>query len=546
MGNNTNIGTRVGELCLYVQTNEPYYSPNSMVTGSVYLDLYRPLRIYSVELKLRGTERIKWEELKDNPSGNGNKITEKMKDKLEIFRTVVQLQSMSGDLPMGQYQYPFAFQLPDQIPGTFDIKHFDYDGRVRYTLTAVLSCSGRDPVKHRTELVVRQRPAMANYNTPVRSDENVCICCSNKGRCSMTCHFQSDTYQPGNDAVLMTEVDNTICTVDIKNFVVSLIQHVTFKARNGKSSDFTRTVRSSDFPGIARHSSNRGNPQLMSLRLEESGSEAGKLIQPNVRGIMITCNYELEIRPIFDAPCSCCSNTPVVKVPLYIYAPELRNWISAIPQGFCPKLYNVQNIIIPMPSMKIEFNTGLGNISAGLPMVSAQVVEHSAPRIPSVTANISGPSTSINMGVPGATMNMEVSSNVGVGGAKVRMGMPSANISMGVPSANVTMDVSGGMEIEGPGMRMDVVGGNMVGGNVSMGIEGPGVRMEVTGDPMYGNVNAGNVHVSTGFGGGNFGMGVTSETRFGTGASVGVGVPGANVEVRGTGADAKIDFKMGF
>lgn len=577
MGNSVQGGVRFDELFLYLQTNDAYYNPGAFVSGAVYLDIYRPITIYNVELRLRGTERVKWEELKSGPQTDANKITEKMKDKVSIFNTTNMLYGMAQTLPPGQYQFPFSFQLPDQIPGTFEIKHFDFEGRIRYTLTAVLNCEGRDPIKYRTDLVVRQRPTIANYNAPVTAEQEVCSCCSNKGRCTLICNFQSDTYQPGNDAVLMTTVDNSICTVDITNFAVTLKQNVNFRTRTGKTSSHTRNVRTNEFPGVPRHTSTRGKPQLMTIRLEESSFEHGKVIQPSVQGLMITCNYQLEVRPIFAVSCLCCSNFPMITVPMYIYAPELQNWISAIPQGFSPKVYDTCNIIVPVPSMKLDFNMPGANIS--MPGMSLGV---SAPK-PSISANISAPSMTLDTN---ANVSMKVGGNVGIGGAKVKMGgigmkmkldedlgLGDAKVSVGVKAPKMSVGLGGpkvsvggakvsvgapkmsvglsGPSISAPKMKVGVSTG-ITGVGMNVGMAAPGMSMDVSAPGVSVDMSAPVVemnapNVEVGFGGVgvrgpevNMDIPSTSLSMDMPGANVSMGVPGANVSLDVTG-DVDVD-----
>ena len=438
MGNEAGIGTKVDELCLYVQTNDAYYMPNSLVQGSVFIDVFRPIMIYTVELRLKGTERIKWEETRtvNQPGQVSNHITEKMKDKQVIFRIDTMLQQINAVLSVGQYQFPFAFQMPDRIPGSFSINHFGYDGRIRYTLTSILNCERPEPIKFRNELIIRQRPTVANYNEEIKSDSEVCICCANKGRSIMVCRFQSDTYQPGNDAVLLTSVDNTICSANINNFSVALKQNVIFKKKSGKNEQFDREIRTNSFPGMAANTSNIGSPQLMSIRLQESSSSQ-ELIQPSVQGMLINCNYCLEVKPVYEGPCPCCSTTPVVTVPLCIYAPNPHIWREDIPQGFNPKMYDVHQIIVPMPSMRIDFNVSgapslNSSINTGLPSPSANV--HVNPGLHNVRMdvkmpNVEMPSTNVHMSGPGA--------NVHVSGPS--MGMPSAKVGMSMPGAKVNV-----------------------------------------------------------------------------------------------------------
>ncbi|MDR3737148.1 MAG: hypothetical protein P4L10_16650 [Acidobacteriaceae bacterium] len=412
-----------------MQTNQPYYSPHSMVDGAVYIDVYRPISASSLNLRLKGTERVKWEELKQagqNPGAkaDANNITEKIHDKIENFRLEVPLFQIGGMLNPGQYQYPFAFQLPDHLPGTFNVTHLDHQGRVRYSLTAVLFTGSRDPIKYRSELVVRQVPNVANYNAPVNSEQSVCVCCVSKGRCRLECCFQSDCYQPGQDAVLMCKADNKLCSVAVKCFNVSLLQHITFRTKLGKHSEVTRMVTQSSFPGVAAGADNLSSPQLMTLKLEDpsASKEAGKLsLQPNVYGQLVDCRYDLEVRPTFDAPCSCCARVPVSTIPLHIYAPQLPNWITAMPTGFRPTVYDIHQIVIPLPGVKFE-------ISA--PTMAA---------VPSVSMNVGGPSMQVTMPAVHANM-MGAEMNMNVGGANMRIDMPAPT--MEVHTTGMTGDVS--------------------------------------------------------------------------------------------------------
>ncbi len=476
-----NIGTRTDDLCMYVQTNQPYYSPHSLVDGSVYIDVFRPVVAYRLDLRLKGVERVKWEELKSpNSKEPTDKVTEKLKDKKEIFRLEVPIYQMNGNLNVGQYQFPFAFQLPDGIPGSFDIKHLDYEGRVRYTLTAALVSDRRDPIKYRSELVVRQNPKIANYNAPITSEQAVCVCCVSKGRSRIECCFQTDTYQPGQEAVLMCKSDNRACTVGVRNFAVSLIQRITFHTRSGKDTNFTRYITSENFPGIAAGAENLSSPQLMSLKLEDPlakvpGSGPKPVLQPNVHGQLIDCRYDLEVRPIFDAPCSCCSNVPVATIPLYIYAPPLANWVSVVPQGFRPTVFEVNQIIIPLPSLSVSASVPAIGMSVGMPTVAAKVdMGHGAISVNAPTAQISMGVPAVHTTIGGADVHMNV------GGAQMRIDMPAPT--MEITSANVT--VTGDSHVY---MSNDA--------EVHARIDMPGIDMK-----MKAEGSAGDMHVQAKFG----------------------------------------------
>jgi len=137
-------------------------------------------------------------------------------DSTKIFQSLtVPLYSIGGSLPPGQYQFPFSFQLPDNIPGSFDLTQSGYSARVRYSLAAILVTNARNNLKHKTDLIVSQRPELTNYNLPASSTQKVCMLCIPKGQCSMECNFQSDTYKPGDRAFVFCQTDNTRCSAPI-------------------------------------------------------------------------------------------------------------------------------------------------------------------------------------------------------------------------------------------------------------------------------------------------------------------------------------------
>lgn len=247
---------------------------------------------------------------------------------------------------------------------------------------------------YKNELIVRQQPAIANYNAPVVQEVSVCVCCVSKGRCKLECNFQSDTYVPGEEAFVVCKVNNTACTVAIQNIEIRLLQHITFKTKAGKETAFTRDIVSNHFPGIAAGASNEMAPQILSLKLTDPNSvimTKGKeaMLQPNVAGTLIQCRYDMEVYPIFDAACSCCSNVPRTSLPLFIYAPQLSGFIGVLPPNFQPIKQEVQQIIIPLPDLSMNVNLAVPNVQVNVPNVQVSVpnVQVSMPDMQVKTTN---------------------------------------------------------------------------------------------------------------------------------------------------------------
>jgi len=344
-----NIGTKLDNLTIYVQTNQPYYAPNAIVDGSVYIDVVKPTVVQRLDLCIKGKERIKW--IDTGPEGNraGTGVN---KNKNEVFNSTVSLHSFNGTLNQGQYQFPFSFQLPDNIPGSFDIKHENHEGRVKYTLIGILYVGTSDPIKYRSELIVRQQPLASDYSVPKVQDQHVSICCKNHGRCVLKCKFQSDNYQPGQEAMLMCGIDNSSCSALIKHFEVSLTQRLSFTGP-GYNRTFDRIVVREQFPCVQGRANKLDDPILMSLKLEEKENLLKKIpLQPNVHGQLVDCKYNLTVTPAFDAKCGCCADTPSVSLDLYIYAAPLSTWVPSAPSTFRPQLYNQTKIILPVGKLK--------------------------------------------------------------------------------------------------------------------------------------------------------------------------------------------------
>jgi len=473
-----NTGTKTDLMSIYVQTDDPYCNPHGLVKGSVYIQTYQTVDSGGIDLVIKGTEKVKWEELKSGPQpAHDSKITEKIKEKNVIFNFAAKLLQAAGRLNPGQYQFPFSFQLPDQIPGTFSIKYGGCEGRVKYSLKATLISGIRQDLRYKTEFIVRQNPFMANNNATLNQEKAVCVCCLPKGRCRLECSFESDSYQPGQEAYVKCQADNRQCSLAIKNFNLSLIQRITFRTKLGKETAFTRNIAQTEEPGIL---AGEMTPQakLMRLKLEDPSAKvvsegkdsAGAVLQPSVQGNLLICRYEIAVRPIFDTACACCSDAPTVTLPLQIYAPQLMTWIQAPPTDFRPVAFTMEQILLPLPSI---------SMSVGLPQVSVTMAGPPAPMVTSnvnMSMNVGGPNMTVQMNAP----NAQISGNMGgvemhVGdshGASVHVDMPmiAPTLTVGTGYVESSSSVYGSgahMQVRTEG-TMGVTGNVEVHGNINL------------------------------------------------------------------------------
>jgi hypothetical protein len=54
-------------------------------------------------------------------------------------------------------------------------------------------------------------------------DVKICCCCCYRGKCTIKSYFETNTYIPGETAVVLTEVDNSEGERNIKSMEIILL-----------------------------------------------------------------------------------------------------------------------------------------------------------------------------------------------------------------------------------------------------------------------------------------------------------------------------------
>ncbi|XP_034950649.1 arrestin domain-containing protein 3-like [Chelonus insularis] len=111
------------------------YTPGSLLTGQVVLDLLKPKSFRALKLRFKGKCKVRWT---GNSSGSGkNTQTEGYTGREQYFDNELLLyekKSGSEELSTGLHNFRFNFQLLHNIPSSFEHNN----GFVRYTITAII------------------------------------------------------------------------------------------------------------------------------------------------------------------------------------------------------------------------------------------------------------------------------------------------------------------------------------------------------------------------------------------------------------------------
>ena len=118
---------------IIIQTDKPYYKSNEMITGKIYIRVTYPIQATIVEIEVFGKERGSWidRNFEDDPiKRRGYRV---------IFQgiTPVYRPPPEGLLP-GDYEIPFEFKLPPNLPSSMLFRNYDHFSNPRAMIKYII------------------------------------------------------------------------------------------------------------------------------------------------------------------------------------------------------------------------------------------------------------------------------------------------------------------------------------------------------------------------------------------------------------------------
>ncbi|XP_077128069.1 arrestin domain-containing protein 2 [Ranitomeya variabilis] len=209
----------------------PVFSSGASVSGKVLLELVSATKVESVKLHAGGYAKVHWTESRS--AGSSTAYTQNYSDEVEYLQLrETLLQTDNGALhvlPAGKHEFPFTFQLPENLVTSFEGKH----GCVRYWVKAKLHRPWSTVKKAKKEFTVIEP---IDINTPdllapqAGTKEKVAhawYC--NLGQVTVTAKIDRKGYTPGEVIPIFAEIDN--CTSRTVVPKAAIIQSQTFTAR---------------------------------------------------------------------------------------------------------------------------------------------------------------------------------------------------------------------------------------------------------------------------------------------------------------------------
>jgi hypothetical protein len=189
-----------------------------------------------------------------------------------------------------------------------------------------------------------------------------------QGPSTVDVNFEKNVFEPTEVCKAIVNVNNSRCNLNINHVRLAIEQELRLTTSPGggfgsHSMNDTYVLSSRDYPGVAARNADK-EPRLLEVDLKTikyvvaaSRKKKGvdkplsvedrymlENIAANCQGKLISNKYFLTVRCNF-AGCTCCSQTPVCRVPITIVPiinPQV--WGYQQPQDFNPQVYEACHI----------------------------------------------------------------------------------------------------------------------------------------------------------------------------------------------------------
>lgn len=235
---------------MVINLEKPYYYPGEIVHGKIYCLFSQTFDCKSLEMEIFAEEYIMFTEniKKEKSKKKSSKLIE---GKNCIFRRVQTILVPENNvINQGHYIYPFTFMLPLNLPGSFEYYNHDTTAYIKHIIEvrALPLDSSAQAIMNNILFIVRQPPQFFQYPSKMTDSQFIKIFCMNKGKSSLSIGLEKNYYTIDDKVSIICELDNTDCSLDIKNIKLELFQDITLKDSNETTRKISRKVAEYTFP----------------------------------------------------------------------------------------------------------------------------------------------------------------------------------------------------------------------------------------------------------------------------------------------------------
>ncbi|XP_062620954.1 arrestin domain-containing protein 3-like isoform X2 [Saccostrea cucullata] len=244
----------------YIELENPQgvFFAGQIINGRLVVELDAEMKMREISLKFKGQANVHWTESQTVSTGKTTStVTRHYSASEKYFEHTQPLfgkgMGMGDDnrLPPGQHVYPFSFQLPPNLPSSFE----GGVGYVRYTIKGTIDKpwkfdhTTKRPFTVNALLDLNTQPNSACGTQNQQSKFLCCLCCKS-GPITGMLKLDRVGYVPGEAITFNAEIQNMtsrVCGTHVKLYMTTVF-HATTKSKT-TTSEVARVVHQDIQPG---------------------------------------------------------------------------------------------------------------------------------------------------------------------------------------------------------------------------------------------------------------------------------------------------------
>ena len=314
-------------------SSRAYYTGN-MIEGRVFLSVECPIFSCSeVFIILYGEEyaNVRYDEIMiEGPAGPEVffKTVKQTHSILDLSASVARFTE--GNIRQGNYEFPFAIQLPHDLPTSVVTSHYG----IRYALEARIDFPGvntidvTNTIKLKVVHAIPKPPTIPYIGGP--SMHSMQVCCWSSGQIILGVMIDKASVVPGNEINIYILLKNASPT-PIEGVSITILEIVHWKAQqrrdHGKRVLFTSRIPVNAIPGAQVNSEipeaalHQGSAVESLFRIQnEIVWEVPKKITPDYKGTLLTVSHVISVTAIAVMG----TKTIEEHIPLQVYSCFIR------------------------------------------------------------------------------------------------------------------------------------------------------------------------------------------------------------------------------
>ncbi|XP_043266340.1 arrestin domain-containing protein 17-like [Colletes gigas] len=213
------------------------YMAGETITGTIVVENTKEKSVKGLYLSAKGEARVRWVEKKTE---HNRTRRDTYYNSQKYFKYRFNILNSNNDsrvqIPVGYHKYSFQFQLPQNIPTSFEHMY----GHIRYTVKVVIDrpwrfdheCKAAFTVVSMLDLNAHRHKCLG-IDDEIKKNFYNC-CCISAGTANIRIRVPSTGYVPGQSIVTTLDYSNS-SKIRIIRFSTHLLREIKFHAITGKT-----------------------------------------------------------------------------------------------------------------------------------------------------------------------------------------------------------------------------------------------------------------------------------------------------------------------